>query len=59
MLLHRALGPSKVLTAVESCEAFGRDDSEASPTTPDIVTIETILFGVPPVAVEKSLGARQ
>jgi hypothetical protein len=36
-----------------------RPPAGAEPTTPDIVTIETILFGVPPVAVEKSLGARQ
>lgn len=36
-----------------------RPPAGAEPTTPDIVTLETILFGVPPVAVEKSLGARQ
>lgn len=28
-----------MLTAVESCEAYGRDDSEASATTPDIVVL--------------------
>jgi Flp pilus assembly protein CpaB len=33
-----------------------RPPTGAEPTRPDIVTLETILFGVPPVAAEKSLG---
>lgn len=36
-----------------------RPPAGAEPTTPDIVTLETVLFGVPPVAAAKSLGAKQ
>lgn len=35
-----------------------RPRTGAEPTRPDLVTLETILFGVPPVAAEKSLGGR-
>lgn len=37
--LHRRLGASKVLTLAESCEVFGRDDSEALPHAPDGVVL--------------------
>jgi Flp pilus assembly protein CpaB len=36
-----------------------RPRANAAPTSPDIVTVETVLFGIPPVAVEKSLGGRR
>jgi Flp pilus assembly protein CpaB len=36
-----------------------RPRANASPTSPNIVSIETVLFGIPPVAVERSLGARR
>lgn len=36
-----------------------RPPAGAEPTTPDIVTLETVLFGVKPIAAERSLGARQ
>ena len=36
-----------------------RPPAGAEPTKPDIVTLETILFGVPPVAAARSLGGRQ
>lgn len=36
-----------------------RPPTGAKPTPPDIVTLETVLFGVPPVAAAKSFGARQ
>jgi glycolate oxidase len=38
-LLHRRLGPSKVLTAEEACERFGRDESEAAACTPHAVVL--------------------
>lgn len=39
LLLHRRLGGSKVLTAVESCERFGHDESEAEARTPHAVVV--------------------
>jgi Flp pilus assembly protein CpaB len=36
-----------------------RPPTGAEPTAPDIVTLETILFGIPPVAAAKSLGGRR
>jgi Flp pilus assembly protein CpaB len=36
-----------------------RPRANASPTSPSIVSVETVLFGIPPVAVERSLGARR
>ncbi|HEY8945501.1 MAG TPA: FAD-binding protein, partial [Polyangiaceae bacterium] len=39
VLLGRALGPSKLLTAAESCEAFARDESEATGEVPDAVVL--------------------
>jgi pilus assembly protein CpaB len=36
-----------------------RPRANASATSPNIVTIETVLFGIPPVAVERSLGGRR
>lgn len=38
-LLERALGPSKVLTAADSCERFANDESEAVGLTPDAVVL--------------------
>lgn len=38
-LLEASLGPSKVLTAPESCQAFLRDESEAEGTVPDAVVL--------------------
>jgi glycolate oxidase len=38
-LLERRLGPSKVLTAKDSCERFSRDESETHPRTPDAVVL--------------------
>ncbi len=38
-LLERRLGPSKVLTAAESCERFARDESEAQGRVPDAVVL--------------------
>ena len=38
-LLERALGPSKVLTAADSCERFASDESEALGVTPDAVVL--------------------
>ena len=35
-----------------------RPRANAAPTSPDIVTLETVLFGVPPAAVVRSLGGR-
>ena len=37
--LERALGPSKVLTAPESCERFAGDESEAQGRVPDAVVL--------------------
>jgi glycolate oxidase len=37
--LHRALGPSKVLTEPEACERFATDESEAEGRTPDAVVL--------------------
>jgi glycolate oxidase len=39
LLLHRALGPSKVLSARESCEVYSHDDSEAEGRMPDAVVL--------------------
>jgi Flp pilus assembly protein CpaB len=36
-----------------------RPRANASPTSPNIVSVETVLFGIPPVAVERSLGGRR
>jgi hypothetical protein len=36
-----------------------RPRANAAVTSPNIVTIETVLFGIPPVAVERSLGAKR
>jgi Flp pilus assembly protein CpaB len=36
-----------------------RPASGAKPTKPDLVTVETLMLGVPPVAVERALGARR
>jgi Flp pilus assembly protein CpaB len=36
-----------------------RPRANASPSSPDIVSLETVLFGVPPVAVIRSLGGRR
>jgi Flp pilus assembly protein CpaB len=38
--------------------AMLRPRANAAATSPDIVSLETVLFGVPPVAVVKSLGGR-
>jgi Flp pilus assembly protein CpaB len=35
-----------------------RPPAGAEPTQPDIITLETVLFGIPPVAAAKSLGAK-
>lgn len=35
-----------------------RPKTGASPTTPDIVSLETVLFGVPPISVVQSLGGK-
>lgn len=40
-LLHRRLGPSKVLSAAESLEVYACDDSEAEPRLPDAVVLAT------------------
>lgn len=39
VLLDRKLGTSKVLTSADSCERFGRDESETTPTTPHAVVL--------------------
>jgi Flp pilus assembly protein CpaB len=39
--------------------AILRPRANAAPTSPNIVSVETVLFGIPPVAVEKSLGVRR
>jgi Flp pilus assembly protein CpaB len=36
-----------------------RPRANASPTSPNIVSVETVLFGIPPVQVERSLGAKR
>jgi Flp pilus assembly protein CpaB len=36
-----------------------RPRTGAKPTPPDIVTLETVLFGVPPVAAARSFGGSQ
>lgn len=36
-----------------------RPRANAAPTSPNIVSVETVLFGIPPVAVERSLGAHR
>jgi hypothetical protein len=36
-----------------------RPRANASATSPDIVSVETVLFGIPPVAVERSLGGKR
>jgi Flp pilus assembly protein CpaB len=36
-----------------------RPRANASATSPNIVSVETVLFGIPPVAVERSLGGRR
>jgi len=38
-LLERALGPSKVMTGRDSCEAYARDESEAEGVVPDAVVL--------------------
>jgi glycolate oxidase len=38
-LLERALGPSKVVTARDSCEAYANDESEADGVVPDAVVL--------------------
>jgi glycolate oxidase len=38
-LLERALGPSKVLTGRDSCEAYAQDESEAEGVVPDAVVL--------------------
>jgi glycolate oxidase len=38
-LLHRALGPSKVLTSEDECAPFLRDESEAIGVVPDVVVL--------------------
>src|SRR6185436_11831140 len=38
-LLERALGPSKVKTSRESCEAYANDESEAEGVVPDAVVL--------------------
>jgi glycolate oxidase len=38
-LLERALGPSKVMTARDSCENYARDESEAEGLVPDAVVL--------------------
>ena len=69
------LGPNKARLTVRASDedmakmAFTSDNgvlwavlrprANASPTSPNIVSIETVLFGIPPVAVERSLGARR
>jgi hypothetical protein len=37
---------------------FLRPKTGAEPSAPDIVTLETVLFGVEPVAAVRSFGAR-
>jgi Flp pilus assembly protein CpaB len=39
--------------------AILRPRANATPTSPNIVSVETVLFGIPPVQVERSLGARR
>jgi glycolate oxidase len=39
ILLERALGPSKVLTARDECEPYARDESEALGLVPDAVVL--------------------
>jgi Flp pilus assembly protein CpaB len=39
--------------------AILRPRANATPTSPNIVSVETVLFGIPPVQVEKSLGVRR
>jgi Flp pilus assembly protein CpaB len=36
-----------------------RPRANAATTSPNIVSVETVLFGIPPVAVERSLGGRR
>jgi Flp pilus assembly protein CpaB len=36
-----------------------RPRANAAATSPNIVSLETVLFGIPPVAVERSLGGRR
>jgi hypothetical protein len=36
-----------------------RPVSGAKPSRPSIVTAETLLLGIPPITVERSLGARR
>jgi glycolate oxidase len=38
-LLERSLGPSKVLTDVEACRSYGRDESEQEPVVPGAVVL--------------------
>ncbi|HOT10238.1 MAG TPA: FAD-linked oxidase C-terminal domain-containing protein, partial [Polyangiaceae bacterium] len=38
-LLHRSLGPSKIITSKDGCEPFARDESEAVGRTPDAVVL--------------------
>ena len=41
LLLERALGPSKVVTAPESCLAYAGDESDQEPVAPDAVVLAT------------------
>ncbi len=38
-LLERALGPSKVLSSKEACEAHSGDESDQAPVAPDLVAV--------------------
>lgn len=38
-LLHRRLGPSKILTEPDACLAYGGDESEVEPVAPDAVVL--------------------
>jgi glycolate oxidase len=38
-LLHRAMGPSKLLTSRDGCEPYSRDESEAQGRVPDVVVL--------------------
>ncbi|WP_441292867.1 FAD-binding oxidoreductase [Sorangium sp. KYC3313] len=38
-LLERALGPSKVITSADGCAAYGSDESDQPPVSPDAVVL--------------------
>ena len=49
-LLERALGPSKVLTGRDACEAYANDESEATGVVPDaVVPVPVVPVPVVPV----------